>query len=84
MGIWSRIKRVALTDVRVLVRGMERAELEAFERALIESDLDGRVAKAVRAAAVLGTLSETEADAMRQTVRTLRSAGADRYYRTTG
>ncbi len=39
MGIWSRIKRVALTDVRVLVRGMERAELDAFERALIESDL---------------------------------------------
>jgi fused signal recognition particle receptor len=39
MGIWSKIKRVALTDVRVLVRGMERAELDAFERALIESDL---------------------------------------------
>src|SRR5438105_13534798 len=39
MGIWSRIKQVALTDVRVLVRGMERAELDAFERALIESDL---------------------------------------------
>ncbi len=30
---------MALTDVRVLVRGMERAELDAFERALIESDL---------------------------------------------
>jgi fused signal recognition particle receptor len=39
MGIWSRLKRVALTDVRVLVRGMGRAELDAFERALIESDL---------------------------------------------
>ena len=39
MGIWSKIKRVALTDVRVLVRGMERAELDAFERALLESDL---------------------------------------------
>jgi fused signal recognition particle receptor len=39
MGIWSKIKQVALTDVRVLVRGMERAELDDFERALIESDL---------------------------------------------
>lgn len=39
MGIWSRLKRVALTDVGVLVRGMGRAELDAFERALIESDL---------------------------------------------
>jgi len=39
MGIWSRLKRAALTDVTVLVRGMGRAELDAFERALIESDL---------------------------------------------
>jgi len=39
MGLWGRIKRVALTDVRVLVRGMGRAELDALERALIESDL---------------------------------------------
>jgi len=39
MGLWSRIRQVALMDVRVLVRGMGRAELEAFERVLIESDL---------------------------------------------
>ena len=39
MGLWSGIKRVVLTDVRVLVRGMGRAELDAFERALIESDI---------------------------------------------
>ena len=39
MGIWSRLKRAALTDVAVLVRGMGRTELDAFERALIESDL---------------------------------------------
>jgi fused signal recognition particle receptor len=39
MGIWSRLKRAALTDVGVLVRGMGRAELDAFERALIESDV---------------------------------------------
>ncbi len=39
MGLWGRIKRAALTDVRVLVRGMGPAELGALERALIESDL---------------------------------------------
>jgi fused signal recognition particle receptor len=39
MGIWSRLKRAALTDIAVLVRGMGRAELDAFERVLIESDL---------------------------------------------
>jgi fused signal recognition particle receptor len=39
VGLWSRIKQVALTDVRVLVSGMGRAELDAFERVLIESDL---------------------------------------------
>ena len=39
MGLWGRIKQLALTDVRVLARGMERAELDAFERVLIESDL---------------------------------------------
>lgn len=39
MGIWGRVKQLALTDVGVLVRGMGRAELDLFERALIESDL---------------------------------------------
>jgi len=39
VGIWSKIKQVALTDVRVLARGMGKAELDAFERALFESDL---------------------------------------------
>jgi fused signal recognition particle receptor len=39
VGLWSRIRQVALTDVRVLVRGMGKAELEAFERVLIEADL---------------------------------------------
>jgi len=39
MGLWSRVKRLALTDVTVLVRGTGKAELDAFERALIESDL---------------------------------------------
>jgi fused signal recognition particle receptor len=39
MGLWSKIKQVALTDVRVLARGMGKAELDLFERALFESDL---------------------------------------------
>lgn len=39
LGIWSRVKRLALTDVGVLVRGLGRAELDEFERTLIESDL---------------------------------------------
>ena len=39
MGLWSKIKQVALTDVRVLARGMGKAELDSFERALFESDL---------------------------------------------
>ncbi len=38
-GLWSRIRRLALTDVAVLVRGVGRAELEEFERVLIEADL---------------------------------------------
>jgi fused signal recognition particle receptor len=39
VGLWGRIRQVALTDVRVLVRGMGKAELDAFERVLIEADL---------------------------------------------
>ncbi len=39
MGVWGAIKRVALSDVGVLVRGMGRAELDAFERVLIEADI---------------------------------------------
>lgn len=39
LGIWSRLKSLALTDVGVLVRGLGRAELDEFERTLIESDL---------------------------------------------
>lgn len=39
MGLWTRVKQLALSDVGVLVRGMGRAELDWFERALIESDL---------------------------------------------
>ena len=38
-GLWSRIRRLALSDVAVLVRGVGRAELDEFERVLIEADL---------------------------------------------
>jgi fused signal recognition particle receptor len=55
-GLWGRIKRLAVTDVAVLVRGFGKAELEAFERVLIEADLGvaaaeelvGHVAEEVR------------------------------------
>jgi fused signal recognition particle receptor len=38
-GLWSKLKCLAVTDVAVLVRGLGRAELAEFERALIEADL---------------------------------------------
>lgn len=37
-GLWARIKRLALTDVGALVRGMNAADLEEMERVLIEAD----------------------------------------------
>ena len=38
-GLWSNLKRLAVTDVGALLRGLGKAELEEFERALIEADL---------------------------------------------
>ncbi len=38
MGLWSRIKRVALTDVAVLVKGIDDGMLEEVERVLLEAD----------------------------------------------
>jgi fused signal recognition particle receptor len=37
-SLWSRIKRIALTDVGALVRGLNAEDLENMERVLIESD----------------------------------------------
>lgn len=37
-GIWGRIKRLAMTDVGALMRGLNASDLEAMERLLIESD----------------------------------------------
>ncbi len=38
-GLWSKLKRLAVTDVGALVRGLGKSELADFERVLIESDL---------------------------------------------
>ncbi|MGH7508669.1 MAG: signal recognition particle-docking protein FtsY [Gemmatimonadales bacterium] len=37
-SLWSRIKRIALTDVGALVRGLNADDLENMERVLIEAD----------------------------------------------
>jgi fused signal recognition particle receptor len=37
-GLWTRIKKLALTDVGALVRKLDASDLEAMERLLIESD----------------------------------------------
>jgi len=37
-SLWQRLKRVALTDVGAMVRGMNAADLEALERTLLEAD----------------------------------------------
>jgi fused signal recognition particle receptor len=37
-GLWSRIKRIALTDVGALMRGLNADDLEKMERILIEAD----------------------------------------------
>jgi fused signal recognition particle receptor len=38
LGIWRRIKRLALTDVGALVRGLKADDLEQLEQLLIEAD----------------------------------------------
>jgi fused signal recognition particle receptor len=37
-SVWSRIRRIALTDVGALLRGLNAADLERMERVLIEAD----------------------------------------------
>jgi fused signal recognition particle receptor len=37
-GLWQRIKRLALTDVRALARGLNAQDLEQIEQLLIEAD----------------------------------------------
>lgn len=38
LGLWARIKRLALTDVGALARGFKAADVEAMERLLLEAD----------------------------------------------
>ncbi len=38
-GLWQRVKRLALTDVGALVRGLKGDEIEALEQVLLEADL---------------------------------------------
>jgi fused signal recognition particle receptor len=38
LSLWQRVKRIALTDIGAVVRGMNAADLEALERTLIEAD----------------------------------------------
>ena len=40
-GLWSRLKRFALTDVGALMRGLNADDLERMERVLIEADFGG-------------------------------------------
>src|SRR5919206_4339168 len=37
-SVWSRIKRIALTDVGALMRGLNASDIEKMERVLIEAD----------------------------------------------
>src|SRR5690606_29492930 len=37
-GLWQRIKRLAMTDVGALVRGLNADDIENLERVLIEAD----------------------------------------------
>ncbi|NIQ53633.1 MAG: signal recognition particle-docking protein FtsY, partial [Gammaproteobacteria bacterium] len=37
-GFWKRLRRLALTDVRVAVRGLDQEALEELEEHLLASD----------------------------------------------
>ena len=37
-GLWTRIKKLALTDVGALMRGLNAEDVERMERILIEAD----------------------------------------------
>ncbi len=72
-GLWTRIKRLAMTDVAALVRGLNADDLAAMERMLIEADFgvgtSFELTEALEAEVRAGRLT-TEAD--------LRRALADR------
>jgi fused signal recognition particle receptor len=78
-GLWARIKRIALTDVGALMRGLNADDLEKMERVLIEADFG--VAATVELTQALedevrkGTL-KTEAD-LRQALESRLAAMLD-------
>lgn len=39
LGLWGKLKRLALTDVGAIVRGFKAADIDAMERMLLEADL---------------------------------------------
>jgi fused signal recognition particle receptor len=73
LGLWGRIKRLALTDVGALVRGLRSDDLEALEQLLIEADFG--------VPATMDLVEGLEADVRRGTLKTtddLHSALNDR------
>lgn len=38
LGLWGKLKRLALTDVGALVRGLHATDIEALERVMLEAD----------------------------------------------
>lgn len=62
LGLWGRIKRLALTDVGALVRGLKADDLEALEQVLIEADFG--------VPATLALVEALEADIRRGTLKT--------------
>ena len=73
LGLWKRIKRLALTDVGALVRGLKADDLEQLEQTLIEADFG--------VPATLDLVEFLEAEVRRGKLKTdadLRRAFADR------
>ena len=61
MGLWQKLKRVALTDVAVLVKGLDRDALGEVERVLVEADFG---------ATAFALVEDLEARMRRGTIRT--------------
>ena len=61
MGLWNSIRRAALTDVAVLVKGIDHDSLEQIERVLLEADFG---------AATFELLEELEESMRRGKIRT--------------
>ena len=82
-SLWSRLKRLAFTDVNAIIRGLNAADLEALERLLIEADFGVpatvELTSALEEAVRKGTL-KTEVDlrnALKASIATLLTAPGD-------